>query len=304
MTQAIFYDMICDPDEFVNRDHELRVFADLLCDHRCRLLLITGVPSIGKSCLLHRMLEHCQRQGFSTALVDFRNDPELTRPERILESLSIQLSGPFAEQMVEAEVRIREIEAAFIFSQTFTHGVTTHAESATLQGKIEVAGDLVEQKIQIVNSPITIHPGAGPQRLVDVIEDERDRHFRTALSTFQTAHPLVLFFDHFEEAAEQVACWFRSRILNLYREAGGTCHSLWLVIAGRQVPLQSEVNQWRNLLQQQQIGPLPPQAIYLYWVEKRRLDPTSVSIIVNACGGNPGLLAAMADNTEQALKRE
>jgi hypothetical protein len=115
---------------------------------------------------------------------------------------------------------------------------------------------------------------------------------------------VVLFFDHFEEATEEVTYWLRRHVLGLHLEEAAEFPNLWIIVAGRRVPFQDEVDQWRHVLRAHLVRPLPDEAIYLFWVDKRGLDPAHVSVIVPASGGNPQLLFLMANNFAKALGRE
>ncbi len=298
--------MVSDPPDFVNRDAEIGAFTGLLAQPRQRILLVHGVPRIGKTYLVQRLHAYCRKQDVVSALVDFRSDRMLTRADRVVRRLRDQIGGIFAEQLGRAEAQILHDlgYTAATGQNTLTEtdltrlGLTGQGGGGVrLSGEVRVGGDLVgRDKIIIKNSSIILNPASGPALVEMEAESRRNAALRAALAALQAERRVVLFFDHFENATEDVASWLRRQLLSLQLEDAGACPNLWLVVAGCQAPLQDERDLWYHVMCDQDIGPLAEDAISLFWVGKRRLDPASLPVITRASGGNPWLLSVMANN--------
>ena len=80
--------------------------------------------------------------------------------------------------------------------------------------------------------------------------------------------------------------------------------NLWLVIAGRHMPLRDELDQFRPLMTGREIEPFSEQAIRLVWEGKRGLDPAEIPNVIRLGGKKPEILFWMANEFTMNLQGE
>lgn len=304
--------MTCNLLEFVGRQLEIELFAELLADGRYRLLLLQGDGGIGKSCLLHRLRRDCRRERpeLATAMLDFRLDRSLASPKQVIDRLRDQLSEEFDQQMMRAEAQIARDHSASAAESAPTLAANAVAAGAPGQGSISFGGNvtaqdiIVGQKVTINNSTLILNPSAGVELLEAETEQRRNRAMRRALLDLVRSEQVMIFVDHFEEASEPVRRWLLQQLLNIPLVDEDLCENLWIVVSGKQVPYQDQIDQWRHLLRRHRLPPLSPEEIQSFWIDKRQLDPAQVMVIAMASGGNPGLLFMMANNMQNATRKD
>ncbi|MBI1294541.1 AAA family ATPase [bacterium] len=304
--------MTCNLLEFVGRQLEIELFAELLAEGHYRLLLLQGDGGIGKSCLLHRLRRDCRRERseLTTAMLDFRLDRSLASPKQVIDGLRDQLSEEFDQQMMRAEAQVARDYSAGSVESAPALAANAVAVGAPGQGGISFGGNvtaqdiIVGQKVIINNSTLILNPGAGLDLLEAEIEQRRNRAMRRALLDLVRSEQVMIFVDHFEEAPEPVRRWLIQQLLNIPLVDEDLCENLWIVVSGKQVPYQDQIDQWRHLLRFHRLPPLSNEEIQAFWIDKRQLDPAQVMVIALASGGNPGLLFMMANNMQNATRKD
>ena len=303
--------MACDLYEFVNRKAEIDTFSQLLAHRRQRILLLHGLPGIGKSCTIRRLRRVCRNHpNLLTALVDFGSRRPLSQVKQVMEHLREQIRGPFAQQLAQVELQIQREFGGLMgmapSAETFSSMFSTVGDSGNvfLSGQVSVGGDVVGgNKLTISNSSLIFNPAGGTAFAQSEIDTRRNMAFRQALSSLLMKQKVVLFVDHFEKATEEVAAWLQQHLLEPLLEGEEEFRNLWLVIAGDRVPLQDEAYRWRHVVRSQKIGPLMEDAIRAFWVEKRNLDPSALMFVQQATLGKPDLLFMIANNFAFSMQR-
>lgn len=301
--------MSCDLSQFVNRESPIAAFESMLGHRSRRILLVQGREAMGKSCLVQRLRYECHQRQVRTALVDFRRDAALSQPEQIILTLREEVGGVFARQLEQAETQLRQDFAPVAAAPLLTNWLAGASQGAggghhiSLAGQVEIGGDVVGgDKITIANPTVVLNPSGGFDLGQAEAQTRRNTAFRAALTAALGEGPLVLFFDHFEQASSAAGLWLRRQLLGLHLEGGGNgaggFDKLWVVVAGRSLPLQDEITSWRHRLELQPLAPFPREVIALFWVEKRGLGIEVVDNAGDLSGGIPGVLALMADNWE------
>jgi hypothetical protein len=283
--------------------------------HRAqRILLLQGAEGMGKSCLVQRLRHECRQRQLRTALLDFRSSAPLDQPDQVIRQLRTEIGGVFARQLEQVETQIRQdfasVAAAPLLMNWLGGGGPAPAggHRINLSGQVEVGGDVVGgDKITIANPTIVLNPNGGFDLGQAEAQTRRSTAFRAALAAALATEPLVLFIDHFEKASTEAKLWLRQHILGLHLEGTGNgtdgFDKLWIVAAGRSVPLQEETASWRDRLQLQPLAPFPNDIIAAFWVEKRGRRAEDIPVIARVSAGIPGLLDIMADNDEDAASR-
>lgn len=301
--------MAYDLDEFVNRKVEMNAFSQLLSHRRQRILLLHGEPGIGKSSMIRRLRGLCPNHAnFLSALVDFGGRRPLSEVKQVIEYLREQIGGSFAQQLGQIELKIQREFGGLMGSQTFSSMFTPVAGSGGgnvfLSGQVSVGGDVVGgNKLTISNSSFVFNPAGGTAFAQSEIDTRRNMAFGQALSSLLLKQKVILFFDHFEKATQEVKAWLEQHLLEPLLEGEDAFRHLWLVMAGEHVPLQNQASRWRHVLRSLEIGPLMEDAIRLFWVEKRQLDPSALMFVNQATLGKPELLFMIANNFAFSMER-
>jgi hypothetical protein len=300
--------MAYNPDVFVNRDAEITVFRALLTDAHKHILLVLGDEGMGKTCVLQRLHQECGgATGPKPVLVDFRGKEPLIEPDQVIRRLRERIGGDFAAQLGRVVVGYTEDVARAAFSglvASLAQAGTGGSVQFTNARNIEIKGDLVGGvKFSIDNSTVVINPGGGPEVAQSEIETRLNTDLPDALQAFQSGQPLALFFDHFESTTQIVAAWIQEHLLNLLLESQARFPNLWIIIAGRQVPMQAEAADPQYALQLQRLDPLSEEAIITFWVDKCGLDPADAQQVITECEGNPLLMVWKANDAKARLAR-
>lgn len=301
--------------QFVNRESELNAFTNLLNHPHRRILLFRGPREIGKSWIIRRLNQQCKDTKTLSALVDLGGNSGLTTPEKVIQRIREELRGAFDQHMAQAENQIHQDlgeNTAPIFPKPDAGNKgSDDSDGQSSSGSLNVTGDevTIEGDTYIgdkyVNSTFIVNPANGNIKRLGEADFRRNRACREALKQLLAKQRLVLFFDHFEKATENVANWLHSEILNLFLESPGDFPNLWVVIAGHEVPFQNEADRLRHILHLEEVGPFEKEAVHTYWKEKRKLDLTklSLSLLMDLCLGKPQTLCLIANNYEISLGR-
>lgn len=299
--------MSCDLDQFVNREAPLAAFDGLLGHPSRRILLVQGLEGMGKSCLVQRLRYQCRQRQLRSALVDFRASTALGQPEQVMRALREEIGGIFAHRLEQIESQIGQDFATAAAAPILVNWLSGIGQGAggghqiSLSGQVEIGGDVVGgDKITIANPTIVLNPNGGAILGQAEAQTRRNTAFRSTLAAALEEGPLVLFIDHFEQASTEIKIWLRQHILGLHLDGDGNGRfaKLWVVLAGRSVPLQEETMRWRHRLDFQPLQPFSREIVAVFWVEKRGLGVKVVDNALDLSDGIPGLLAMMADNWE------
>jgi hypothetical protein len=121
------------------------------------------------------------------------------------------------------------------------------------------------------NSSVNYNPAGGAELRQRELKTRLNTVLPEALKAEVARQKLVICLDHVDEATPPVASWVRHQVLRLLLEEADTYANLWIVVAGREVPLRERADELRHLLYLQEVGPLVEEAIRIYWIEKRHL---------------------------------
>ncbi len=115
---------------------------------------------------------------------------------------------------------------------------------------------------------------------------------------------MIVFLDHFDEAAQEVAEWLTERLLGCHLQEAARFANLWIVVAGRQVILGDATDDWSEVAETQELAGLQREAIETYWIERRSRSAVDLEDAIRESGGNPQLLVMRASDAGVSLHGE
>ena len=288
-------------EEFVNREAEIGSFRRVLGHPSQRIFLVCGAEGMGKTDVLERFRQECRQSGLKSVLLDFRGDDELSEPDQVIDRLRQRIGGDFAELLGRVVVKFMEASpgrglAELLASLQEGPSSSVHITDAR---DLHIGGDIVGGvKLVLQNSSVVVDPSGGAELRLRELETRLNTALPEALRAELARQKLVICLDHVDEATQPVASWVRHQVLRLLLEEADTYTNLWIVVVGREVPMREQANEWRHLLYVQEVGPLVEEAIRIYWIEKRHLDPEQLAEVITGCRGNALALTRKANAEE------
>ncbi len=168
---------------------------------------------------------------------------------------------------------------------------------------VTVNGDIVGgAKITLNNSRVNVsNPSGGGKIRQKELITHLNMVLPEALEAEAAQQKLMICMDHWDEARKLVAPWVRNQLLHLLVDESDDYTNLWVMVAGREVPLAERAEELRHLLCLQEVGPLDEEFIRSYWLEKRHLDPRYLEDVIKGCRGNA--LAMVRKANAEEMKR-
>lgn len=277
-------------DWFVNRLKQIDGFSKMLARQTPKQIMVIEVPAeLGKSWTLQRLHYDCHCQNVVVALVDFRD----RQPWDYL-----LLTRQLRDQLGSEHFNL--LTTLINQSTAININLTTSTPAA---GSVNL--NLATEGGQISSSPVTIGDVAGGSIVKDnqfvvhadsetarrAIELRITDAFVDALRTLSQEHPVVLLFDSYEDVTDEADRWLRFSFLTKIRDA--LLPNVLVIIAGRKSPAIDP--SWQPFVARTGLAPLEESFVKEYILDKRKLSGLDVATIFRTSGGNPGLLAKMAD---------
>ncbi len=324
--------------EFVDRDDGLACLAEMRAGRRlARIMLVKGDTGFGKSWLLRRAKS--EHRDLQTALVDLGHHTAQD-PLVLVSSLREQMPGvdwkPVDEVLQQVggsylvdirgfdRVKLRlvlERRLDLEELRTLCFDLDVDFEELNATGRQGKARELVLYMVRRERIPELVDrlllqrpdvsledvledsaggrinmPGAEDAQMRDWLTDKVTARLIQALGLCTPILPALILLDTFEKRTKPTGTWLLEKLLPALRDR--SLPGVLIAIAGREVPALGE--QWGSLVASIELRHLPIPAIEEYWTVKRRQSGSEIGIIIRLSGGNPYLLAQMADNAAMA----
>lgn len=309
--------MSYNPSHFVNRETQLAAFRNRVQGTaQNSVLLFHGPLGFGKTTMLQRFREICQKSAATYALVDFQHG-SLFEAEDVIHCLRSQIRGHFFDA-IGREVTAIEQDMPQMMQQGGNLASLTSSSSrfepqtattSQIEGQIGEVGaggqaaigqHIIQNQVSINNSQIFFSPEAG----IRLAQQERmrrlNRVFFEALDLFTTQKGLILLFDACDNTTPTTAEWLRSQLLDPLLTGYFSCPAnLTIILVGDAtceggIWLNRFINRGEGIAAYP-LSYLPPEAVRKYWVEIRGLDETSLPRAFAARGAPPALMIQMAN---------
>lgn len=306
------------PNHFVNRETQLAAFQNRMQGTaQNSVLLFHGPLGFGKTTMLQRFREVCQKSAATCALVDFQHGG-LFEAEDVIHCLRSQIRGQFFDAIgrevaaIEQDMPQRMIQPGDNLASLAGSGSRFEPQTVNasqIEGRIGEVGaggqaaigqNIIQNQVSINNSQIFFSPEAGIRHAQQERMRRLNRVFFEALDLFTTQKGLILLFDACDNTTPTTAEWLRAQLLDPLLTGYFSCPAnLTIILVGDPtceggVWLNRFINRGEGIAAYP-MNYLPPEAVRKYWVEIRSLDETSLPRAFAARGAPPALMIQMAN---------
>lgn len=274
---------------FVNREKQYQAFQKMIAlNTPKRIMLLEAPADMGKTWVLHNMMHYCVQNTIPVVSVNFRN----RYPYDYL-NLIRRARDQIGPQYFE--ILNRTIDDVTQLTVNLHAGGASRGGGLTVQdihqgssvdlsvGRDYVAGNQYNNPQFFVRADRDIDRRVAELKINDA--------FFTALKQVLFQTPVAFLFDSFEAAPPEAEAWLREYLL--LRMGERQLDGVVVIIAGQKVPsLNSSL---RYLLYRPGLAPLTERDVGVYIADRRQLPDLHIPTAFKMSGGNPGLLAKMAD---------
>ncbi len=290
--------------DFVDRDKELADLTGANPPSSLRLLLVTGEEGMGKTSLLAEYADNLRQAGLEVAAIDLHGRDFMS----VLNLLTSELDSLDFSDLHKALNDLPAMLQRGLPAPEPPVGVPTPAAvpaqedplSQTAAGSgFDFTGPATFNQSQLALGSIFNNPNYTTVYNLYLSEDPavknliisfQTRALRASLA--RSGKPLVIIFDNWDAADPLVQRWLRDNLLDW--ALNNKIPSL-LLACSAQVG-QSDLENLRGELTVK-VGELPQQAVYEYWVIKKRLPAEALSL-VEALVHRTSVLVNLAQDAE------
>lgn len=274
---------------FVDRLREVSEFDKMMDGTGVRILCIQGPGGMGKSQLLHRMMQECETRGFRWVSIEWEDSRKYDYLEimceirkQIKQDLMFQLFNDFVNSYMVPNYTFKiQLEGNAIENVRVLEGGEIQQSNVTVH-----IGHTVEIKDLNIRIP-------RPDRDVTKIEFRLTEAFMVCLEALARQSPLIVFLDAVEKADDLTRKWLCKEFLAQARDR--RIDNLFVVAAGRQeLELDTTFFDCRASFS---LRPFEPDHIREY-LSRRGVDPAEqiiYLILSQSENGNPGKVGNLVD---------
>lgn len=270
-------------DWFVNREKQFQGFQKLVARETPKtVMLIEDQPEMGKTWVIQKMRHHCSKDTVPAMFVDFRD----RRPHDYLSLVRLardQIGPEFFNELTATINRFTSVNITF--NNTAAAGVSVAAQgegTVRVQGDI-AGGDLIKDNQFYIQGESEVARRAAEIQINDV--------FFACLTNVLAQTSVVFLFDSYEDVTVEAERWLRDYLLLKVGE--GQLDNAIIIIAGRKTPDLGTM--LKPLIAKTNLDRFNEEHVREYIEERRQIEGLDVPTIFKTSGGNPGLLAKMAD---------
>jgi hypothetical protein len=272
-------------DWFVNREKQYQGFQKMLAGETPKSVMVVEAPAdMGKTWLIQKMRHYCGENSLPALSVDFRD----RRPHDYLSLVRLARDQMGAEFFNPLTTTINNFTSVNVQITTGGGGggVTVNtADSSSAQVGGDVAGrDIIKDNQFFIQADSDIARRAAESQINDA--------FFAGLTQLVAAKSHAVFlFDSCEDITTEADRWLKDYLLA--RVPAGTLAKAIIVLAGRKTPELGET--LKEYVARTGLDLFTEDHVKEYIVDKRKITGLDLATIYKTSGGQPGLLAKMAD---------
>ncbi len=275
---------------FVNRVKQHEGFLKMLARQTQKQIMVIESPAeTGKTWLVQRELHEGRTRNLPVAHVDFR-DRQPWDYLLLVRQFRDQLDAQHFNTLTQVINQSTTLNIRVLAGESGTGAVNINlaSESSTISDSTISVGDVAGGSV-IKDNFFYVQADSDTARRA--IELRISDAFIAALQELAKIQPVVILLDSYEAITVEADRWLRFSFLNKVRDK--LLPNIIIIIAGRKTP---EIDQtWQPVVFRPGMEPFEEAFVTEYIVERRKLSGLDLATIYRTSGGNPGLLAKMAD---------
>ena len=272
-------------DWFVNREKQYQGFQKMLAGETPKTVMLVEAPAdMGKTWLIQRMRHHCAEHGVPTMHVDFRD----RRPHDYLSLVRLARDQMGAEYFNPLTAAINNFTSVNV--KISSGGEGGGVDVAASQGaSAQIGGDVAGRDI-IKDNQFYIQADSEMARRAAEIQIN-DAFFACLAKLVEVKGHAVFLIDSYEDVISEADRWLKDYLLA--RVPMGGLAKVILIIVGRKAPdLGPEM---KEHVARTGLDLFNEDDVKEYIVDRRKITDLDLSTVFKTSGGQPGLLAKMAD---------
>jgi hypothetical protein len=273
-------------DWFVNREKQFQGFLKMLARETPKTIMLIEAPGdMGKSWLIHKMRHYCLENQIATAHVDFRDRHPYDYLSLV--RLARDQMGPLAfNQLTQIINSFTSVNLTLATGGTGSSAVNIDSNTGA---KTDIGGDVAGRDI-IKDNQFFVQADSDMARRTAEIRIN-DTFFQCLGQLVATQGRAVLLFDSYEDITTEADAWLCDYVLGHLRN-NQPANTL-LIVAGRKTPdLPAD---YKDLVARTGLDLFGPDHVKEYIEDRRKITGLDLQTLFKTSGGQPGLLAKMAD---------
>jgi hypothetical protein len=280
-------------DWFVNREKQYQGFLKMLARETPKTIMLIEAPGdMGKTWLIQKLRRYCGDNRIAALHVDFRD----RRPHDYLSLVRQSRDQLGAAAFNQLTLTINSFTAVNINLATggTGGGINIETSSAT----VNVGGDMAGRDI-IKDNQFYVQADSEVARRAAEIQIN-DAFFACLTQLVEAQGRAAFLFDSYEDITPDAEAWLRDYlIVHLHdRQPPNTL----LIIAGRKIPELG--TDYQDLVARTGLDLFTADHVREYIEERRKITGLDLSTLFKTSGGQPGLLAKMADVASMDTKSD
>ena len=274
-------------DWFVNREKQYQGFQKMLAGETPKSVMLVEAPAdMGKTWLVQRMRHHCAENGVPAMHVDFRD----RRPHDYLSLVRLA-----RDQMGARLAYFNPLTAVINNFTSVNVKISTGGEgggvnvAAGQAASVQVGGDVAGRDI-IKDNQFYIQADSEMARRAAEIQIN-DAFFACLAKVVEAKGHAVFLIDSYEDITSEADRWLKDYLLA--RVPQGQLAHTPVILAGRKAPELGQA--LKEHVARTGLDLFTEDHVKEYIADKRKIAGLDLATIYKTSGGQPGLLAKMAD---------
>jgi hypothetical protein len=284
-------------DWFVNRSKQYEGFLRMVARETHKQIMLVEAPAeMGKTWLIQRLYHECMVRRLPVAHFDF-HDRRAWDYLALVRQARDQMGAEYFNSLTEVINDSTRINVALSAgSGADSVDVSIANQGGRVRNSQVQVGDVAGGSIVKDNFFFIQAESPDIRRSIEVRITDAFINCLKALSQHQV---VVFLLDSYEEATVPAAHWLMECLFSYVRS--GLLPNIIVVIAGVAVPQFDDT--WNDCVARTGLALFKSEHIAEY-IQRRGLVGLDIDTVVKTCGGNPGLLAKMADVVAASAERD
>lgn len=280
-------------DWFVNREKQYQGFLKMLARETPKTIMLIEAPGdMGKTWLIQKLQRYCSDSHIAAMHVDFHD----RRPHDYLSLVRQSRDQLGAAAFNQLTITINSFTAVNINLATGGTGGGIHVETSS--ATVTVGGDMAGRDI-IKDNQFYVQADSEVARRAAEIQIN-DAFFACLTKLVEAQGRAAFLFDSYEDITPDAEAWLRDYLLVHLHDQQPP--NTLLIIAGRKIPELGA--DYKDLVARTGLDLFTADHVREYIEVRRKITGLDLGTLFKTSGGQPGLLAKMADVASMATRSD